>query len=85
MKFQCVSTSNNPNGVMLEIKVLKLREMVRRFHMKLNLFIFARENSFHPPQVFLNEALYLKTPGILVFFSIEFYSRCYKSPLVYLS
>lgn len=68
MKFQCVSTSNNPNGERLEIKVLKLREMVRVFHMKLNLFIFARGNSFHPPQVFLNKALYLKNPGILVFF-----------------
>ena len=55
MKFQCVSTSNNPNGERLEIKVLKLREMVPIFHMKLNLFIFARGNSFHPPQVFLNE------------------------------
>lgn len=39
--------------------------------MKLNLFVFARENSSHPLIVFLNEALYLKYCEIL-FFSIVF-------------
>lgn len=71
-----LTTSNDIKGVHEKNCSAMTRSMVEtgKFYIKLYMFIFTKEKSPPPPQVFLSETLFLSKTWIL--FSMEFHSHC---------